>query len=61
MGDGLTPEAFASWANAVGLQVDAEHLALLQPETQALLGRIAPLEAIDVSGVAIEDAIGGAS
>ena len=57
----LPPEAFAAWANAVGLQTDAEHLELLRPEVEALFARIAPINDIDVTGVAIEDAIGGAS
>lgn len=57
----LAPEAFAAWANAVGLQTDAEHLELLRPEVEALFARIAPINDVDVTGVAIEDAIGGAS
>ena len=61
MTDELTPEAFAAWARAVGLQTDAEHLERLRPEVEALFARIAPLNDIDVTGVAIEDAIGGVS
>ncbi len=60
MANELTPEAFAAWARAVGLKADAEHLQVLQPEVEATLARIAPLNDIDASGIAIEDAIGGA-
>lgn len=56
----LTPEAFASWARAVGLTADAAHLEALRPEVQAMLGRIAPLDAIAVDGAPVERAIGGA-
>ena len=56
----LTPEAFAEWARAVGLTADAAHLEALRPEVQAMLGRIAPLDAIAVDGAPVERAIGGA-
>ena len=56
----LTPEAFAAWARAVGLTADAAHLEALRPEVQAMLGRIAPLDAIAVDGAPVERAIGGA-
>ena len=55
----LTPDAFAAWARAVGLKASAEHLEILRPEVEAMLARIAPLDDIDASGIAIEDAIGG--
>ena len=61
MTDDISPAAFAAWAQAVGVDADPERLELLRREVGALLGRIAPLDDIDVSGVAIEDAIGGAS
>ncbi len=56
----LTPDAFTAWARAVGLKTSAEHLEVLRPEVEALFARIAPLNDIDASGIAIEDAIGGA-
>ena len=55
----LTPDAFAAWAKAVGLKVGVEHLEVLRPEVEAMFARIAPLNDIDASGIAIEDAIGG--
>lgn len=58
MTDDLTPEAFAAWAAAVGLNASAEHLELLRPEVQAMLDRIASLSGIDVSTVPIERAFG---
>ena len=60
MTDEMTPDAFAAWAQAVGLRASPAHLEALRPEVQAMLGRIAPVAAIDVSDIAIEDAIGGA-
>ena len=56
----LTPDAFASWTRAVGLTADAAHLETLRPEVQAMLGRVAPLNAIPVDGVPVERAVGGA-
>ena len=56
----LTPDAFAAWARAVGLTADAAHLEALRPEVQAMLSRVAPLDAIVVDGVPVERAVGGA-
>lgn len=56
----LTPDAFAAWARAVGLTGDAAHLETLRPEVEAMLRRVAPLDAIAVDGVPIEQAVGGA-
>ena len=55
----LTPDAFASWAHAVGLNADPEHLELLRPEVEAMLARIAPVNDIPVEGIPVERAVGG--
>ena len=55
----LTPDAFAAWARAVGLNADVEHLEKLRPEVEAMLGRIAPLEELPVDGIPVERAVGG--
>ena len=55
----LTPDAFASWARAVGLNVGPEHLEKLRPEVEVLMGRLAPLDAIPVDDIPIERAVGG--
>ena len=55
----LTPDSFAAWARAVGLNAPPEHLEALRPEVEAMLGRIAPLDAIPVDGVPVERAVGG--
>ena len=55
----LTPETFAAWAHAVGLTAGPEHLEKLRPEVEALIGRLAPLDAIPVDDIPIERAVGG--
>ncbi|MDE2838399.1 MAG: hypothetical protein OXL97_12985 [Chloroflexota bacterium] len=55
----LTPDAFSAWARAVGLNADPEHLEKLRPEVEALAGRLAPLDAIPVDDIPIEQAVGG--
>ena len=55
----LTPDAFAAWAHAAGLTAGPEHLEKLRPEVEAMLGRIAPLDAIPVDGIPVERAVGG--
>ena len=55
----LTPDAFAAWARAVGLNADTGHLEKLRPEVEALVGRLAPLDAIPVDDIPIEQAVGG--
>ena len=55
----LTPDAFAAWARAVGLTAGPEHLEKLRPEVEALMGRLAPLDAIPVDDIPIERAVGG--
>ena len=55
----LTPDAFASMARAAGITASPEHLEQLRPEVEAMLGRLAPLDAIPVDGIPIERAVGG--
>jgi hypothetical protein len=52
----ISREAFAAWADSVGVEGDAEHLERLRAEVEGMMGRLAHLDDIDVSEVAPEDA-----
>jgi len=52
----ITSEAFAAWAEGVGIKASAEHLERLRAEVQGMFGRLAHLDEIDLSGVPLEEA-----
>jgi len=52
----ITSEAFAAWAESVGIKASAEHLERLRAEVQGMFGRLARLDDIDLSGVPFEEA-----
>ena len=52
----LTPEAFTAWADSVGITASPEHLERLRGEVQGMFGRLAHLDEIDLSEVAMEEA-----
>ena len=52
----IAPEAFAAWAEAVGVKAGPEHLERLRAEVQGMFGRLAHLDEIDLSEVALEEA-----
>jgi hypothetical protein len=52
----MSKEAFAAWAESVGVNGDAEHIERLRGEVEGMMGRLAHLDDIDVSDVTPEDA-----
>ena len=52
----ISKEVFAAWADVNGIKASDEYLEQLRGEVQAILARLEPLDDIDVSEIATEEA-----
>ena len=49
-------DVFAAWADVLGIKAGPDHLEQLRGQVQAMLARLEPLDAIDVSEIPAEEA-----